>query len=100
MSLRPKLPSKPEDFHLKIAPEYVELLNLLPDFRELSTEQLRHKLPKKYREIAPPPSAFTRSGGGDDSATRAAIIGMLATPDQIDSFIGMQFIERSFVLER
>src|SRR5271167_4261033 len=103
MSLRHKLFDKikpttvkpKEDFHLRIAPQYVDLLNSLPEFTEITTEQLRHRLPKKYRHHVPP----TGHPSGELS-TRAAIIGMLALSAQIESVVSMKFIERSFILER
>src|SRR5271157_4285748 len=99
MSLRlPKLFEKvikpKEDFHLKVADKYVELLNSLPEFTEFTTEQLRGRLPKKYRHHVPP-AGHTRG----ELDTRAAIIGMLALSSQIESVISMKFIERSFVTE-
>jgi hypothetical protein len=104
MSLRTKLFDKlkpttvkpKEDFHLKVASQYVELLNSLPEFRELTTEQLRHKLPRKYRHHPPP---VTPGHVQEDREARAAIIGLLAVSMQIDSFIGMKFIERSVTME-
>jgi hypothetical protein len=84
-------PKPKEDFHLRVAPKYVELLNSLPEFREFTTEQLRHRLPRKYRHHAPPDS--------QDREARAAIIGMLALSAQIESYVSMRFIERSFVME-
>jgi hypothetical protein len=76
-----------EDFHLKVAPQHVELLSSLPDFRELSTEQLRHRLPKKYRHQVPPTT---------DREARAAIIGLLALSSQIDGYVSIRFVERTF----
>ena len=61
-----------ENFYLKIGSRYVELLNSLPDFRDLTTTQLLHLLPKQYRRFIPQ----------EDRMARAAIIGMLA-PDSL-----------------
>ena len=80
--------SKLPDCHLRVSEEHVEFLNSLPDFRDLSTTQLWYHLPEKYRRHIPP------LNGKEDRHTRASIIGMLALPSQIESHIGMRFLER------
>ena len=77
------------NFHLRVAVKYVELLNSLPDFCDLSTTQLWYALPEKYRKHVP--SVGFES---DDRMTRAVLIGMLATETQVASFIGLRFLER------
>ena len=81
--------SKSTDIHLKVSPQHVEFLNSLPDFSSLSTVQLWAALPTKYRKhILPTPIQ------GCDRQTRATIIGMLAHPVQIETHIGVMFLER------
>ena len=78
---------KAPDSHLRVSKEHVAFLNSLPDFRDLSTTQLYYALPEKYRKHVPPIAK-------DDLQTRAALIGMLALPAQIESHIGTMFLER------
>ena len=79
--------TKTPDIHLRVADKHVDFLNSLPDFSDLSTTQLWNALPEKYRKHVPPIN-------GDDRHARAAIIGMLAHPIQIESHIGTMFLER------
>lgn len=73
------------NFHLRVAPKYVDLLASLPDFADATTKQLFALLPERYRRIIP---------AGSEKQARAAIIGMLATEAQIERRIGMKFLER------
>jgi hypothetical protein len=75
-----------EDFHLRVAPKYIELLNSLPDFQDLSLAQLLQLLPSKYRKCIPLV---------EDREARAAIIGMLAPEAMIEYHISMRFLTRS-----
>jgi len=78
-----------QNFHLRVAAKYVDFLNSLPDFIDLSTTQLWYALPEKYRKHVP--SVGFES---DDRMTRAVLIGMLASETQIASFIEHRFLER------
>jgi hypothetical protein len=77
------------DFHLKVNDKYVALLNSLPQFQDLSTTQLLHLLPKRYRRFIPQ----------EDQMARAAIIGMLAPESLIQAHIGFRYLERSVVVQ-
>ena len=77
-----------QNFHLRVAAKYVDFLNSLPDFIDLSTTQLWYALPEKYRKHVP-----SVGFEGNDRMTRAVLIGMLATEVQIASFMGKKFLE-------
>jgi hypothetical protein len=83
-----KLPHR-EDFHLKVNVKHVDLLNSLPQFRDLPTAQLLQLLPRKYRRIIPQ----------EDRMARAVIIGMLAPDSLIQEHIGFRYLERTVVVQ-
>ena len=91
------------DFHLKISDNYVELLNSLPEFRDLTTQQLLRLLPRKYRQLIPPVGEFfevrDHPHQQEDRMARAAIIGLLAPESRIQAHIGFRYLERSVVLQ-
>src|SRR5579863_4248890 len=80
--------SKSLAFHLKIADHHVDMLNGLPQFRDLSTAQLFNLLPRRYHKFVPPigedlpirEAAFQR----EERMARAVIIGMLAKETHIE----------------
>ena len=92
-----------EDFHLKVNDKYVDLLNSLPDFRDLSTEQLKQLLPKRYRQFIPPVGAFfevrDHAHQQEDRMARAVIIGMLAPDSMIQEIITFRVLERTCIVE-
>jgi hypothetical protein len=79
-----------ENFYLRVADRYVDLMLSVPEFRDLSTAQLIHLLPSKCRRFVPPAAR-------EDRMARAVCIGMLAHESQIDAVISTQFLERSFI---
>jgi hypothetical protein len=90
------------DFHLKINEKYVELLNSLPEFRDLTTKQLLRLLPQKYRSLIPPVGEFFEINDHphqqEDRMARAAIIGLLAPDSRIQAHIGFRYLERTVVV--
>ena len=92
-----------ENFHLKVSAKYVDLLNSLPEFRDLSTAQLRQLLPKRYRQFVPPVGEFfevrDHAHAQEDRMARAVIIGMLAPESLIQEHLSFQYLERSLVIE-
>lgn len=92
-----------EDFHLKVSAKHVDLLNSLPDFRDLTTAQLRRLLPSKYRPFVPPVGEFfevrDHAHREQDRMARAVIIGMLAPESMIQEQISFRVIERSLIVE-
>jgi hypothetical protein len=90
------------NFHLKVADRYVDLLCELPKYRHLSTEELfklltAGKRSKGVAKFVPPvgddlrirEAAFER----EERQRRAVIIGMLATPEEIEQHYGQKFLE-------
>ena len=92
-----------EDFHLRVSAKYVDLLNSLPEFRDLSTEQLMHLLSKRYRRFVPPVGEFFEVRDHvhqqEDRMARAVIIGMLAPESMIQEHISFQVLERTCIVE-
>jgi len=88
MKIFKRPPVTKQDFHLKVTAEYVDFLNSLPAYRDVSTTQLWFALPEKYRKHIPP------IVNKNDRATRAAIIGLIALPIEIETQNGVQFLER------
>ena len=92
-----------EDFHLKVSAKYVDLLNSLPEFRELSTKQLRLMVPHRYRQCIPPVGEFfeirDHAHAEQDRMARAVIIGMLAPESVIQAHISFRVIERTHIVE-
>ena len=90
------------DFHLKVSAKHVDMLNALPEFRDLSTQQLLTLLPKKYRKFVPPVGQFfeirDHAHAEEDRMARAVIVGLLATETQIENYLGDQFLERTFAV--
>jgi hypothetical protein len=84
-------------FYLTVAPIYVDLLTSLPEFRTLTLEQLFKRLPKRYHQCVPPigenlnirEAAYER----EVRMARAVIIGLLATPEQIDRHKPQMFLD-------
>lgn len=91
------------DYHLKVDAKYIDLLNSLPEFRDLSTEQLRRLLPPKYRNIIPPVGEFyevrDHPHQREDRVARATIIGMLASEGLLEQHRGFQFLQRTLIIE-
>ena len=92
-----------EDFHLKVSDKFVDLLNSVPEFRDLSTAQLLHLLPKRYRRFVPPVGEFfevrDHAHAQEDRMARAVIIGMLAPESMVQEHISFQYLERSVIVE-
>ena len=92
-----------EDFHLKVQPKFVDLLNSLPEFRDLSTAQLKQLLPKRYRQFVPPVGDFfevrDHAHQEEDRMARAVIIGMLASESMVQEHTTFRYLERSLVIE-
>lgn len=84
--------------YLKIASKYVDLLCGLPFWRDRTTEQLFHLLPKKYHRVVPPLGASTAKREAarteEERMARAVIIGMLASDAQIEEHLSQKFVER------
>ena len=92
-----------EDFHLKVNDKHVDLLNSLPEFRDLSTAQLLQLLPKKYRRFIPPVGEFfevrDHAHQQEDRMARAVMIGILAPETLIQEHLSFRYLERSLVVE-
>jgi hypothetical protein len=92
-----------EEFHLKVNARHVEVLNSLPDFRDLTTAQLLQALPHKYRKFVPPVGEFfevrDHAHQAEDRMARAVIIGMLAPESLIQEHASFRFLERSLIVE-
>lgn len=92
-----------ENFYLKIESRYVELLNSLPEFRDLTTKQLLRLLPYKYRHIVPPVGEFfevrDHVHAEQDRQARAVIIGLLAPESRVQAHIGFRYLERTVVVQ-
>lgn len=91
------------DFHLKVNDRHVDLLNSLPDFRDLTTKQLLHLLPHKYRKFVPPVGEFfevrDHAHQQEERMARAVVIGLLASESLIQEHVSFLFLERSFRIE-
>jgi hypothetical protein len=87
-----KASGKREDFPLRVNDRYVDVLNSVPEFRDLATDQLLRLVPKRYQKFLP-------NAGVDELQTRAAAIGMLATEEQIEQHTSTMFVERSVSFE-
>jgi hypothetical protein len=86
-------------FHLKIAEPYVDMLNDLPEFRGLTTDELFKMIPSAALRKAIPlvgddhtirEAAYER----EIRMRRAVIIGILAQPEQIQQYLSQRFVER------
>jgi hypothetical protein len=86
------------DFHLKVSDRYVDMLNSLPEFRALTTDELVKLLPAAIRKSVPPvgddlsirEAAYER----ETRQRRAVVIGILAKPERIAQHLSQQFAER------
>lgn len=93
-----EIPQRSLAFPLQIAAPYVDLLNELPGFCDLSTEQLFKLLPKRYHKSVPPvgddlgirEAAYQR----EVRMARAVIIGMLAKPEHVEQYQAQKFLDR------
>ena len=92
-----------EDFPLRVAPEFVEVLNALPEYKHIPTSQLLSRLPKKYRSMIPQVGEFFEVRGHahekEELAARAAIIGMLVPSARVDNFMSVQFLKKVVTIE-
>lgn len=90
-----------QNIYLRVSPQFVDFLNGVPEFRDLSTDQLRHMVPLKYRKIVPPvhPHFDANERERDDKMARAVCVGMLATEDQIEAHIGHEFVAKTLNFE-
>jgi hypothetical protein len=92
-----------ENFHLKVSAKHVDLLNSLPEFRDMSTKRLRLMIPHRYRQFIPPVGEFfevrDHAHAQEDRMARAVIIGMLAPESLIQEHISFRYLERSVVVE-
>ncbi len=90
--------SSGEDFYLKVADNYVDLLNSLPEFRDLTTAQLKQLLPPKVSPVRSPVGEFfeirDHAHAEQDRQARAVIIGILAPEALVQEHLGLMFLQR------